>query len=138
MTPTRLNQYSARNRNAAAIPFVLCRSVKADADRFARNVAPIIREIQSTGVASHRGIARSLNARGVATARGGQWTAVQVSSILRHKGDFARQLHSSSNGGSLEQGRIDGLLAPPPLDAAMPLGVAALLDVDGVDTLGDP
>jgi hypothetical protein len=51
---------------------------------------------------------------------------------------FARQLHSSSNGGSLEQGRIDGLLAPPPLDAAMPLGVAALLDVDGVDTLGDP
>jgi hypothetical protein len=48
-------------------------SVKADADRFARNVAPIIREIKSTGVASHRGIARSLNARGVATARGGQW-----------------------------------------------------------------
>jgi hypothetical protein len=43
----------------------------------------IIREIQSTGVASHRGIARSLNARGVATARGGAWTAVQVSSILR-------------------------------------------------------
>jgi hypothetical protein len=50
-------------------------SVKADADRFAKNVAPIIREIQSTGVASHRGIARSLNARGVATARGGAWTA---------------------------------------------------------------
>jgi DNA invertase Pin-like site-specific DNA recombinase len=58
-------------------------SVKADADRFAKNVAPIIREIQSSGVASHRGIARSLNARGVATARGGQWTAVQVGSILR-------------------------------------------------------
>jgi hypothetical protein len=58
-------------------------SVQADADRFAKNVAPIIREIQSTGVASHRGIARSLNARGVTTARGGVWTAVQVSSILR-------------------------------------------------------
>jgi DNA invertase Pin-like site-specific DNA recombinase len=58
-------------------------NLKADADRFARNVAPIIREIQSTGVASHRGIARSLNARGVATARGGAWTAVQVGSILR-------------------------------------------------------
>ena len=28
-------------------------------------------------MASHRGIARSLNARGVATARGGEWTAVQ-------------------------------------------------------------
>ena len=58
-------------------------NLKADADRFARNVAPIIREIKSTGVASHRGIARSLNARGVATARGGAWTAVQVGSILR-------------------------------------------------------
>jgi len=59
------------------------RVLKADADRFAKNVAPMIREIQSIGVASHRGIARSLNARGVATARGGQWTAVQVGSILR-------------------------------------------------------
>ena len=58
-------------------------SVRADADRFAKNVAPIIHEIQSSGVASHRAIARSLNARGVATARGGQWTAVQVGSILR-------------------------------------------------------
>ena len=61
-------------------------SVKADADRFAKNVAPIIREIQSTGVASHRGIARSLNSRGIATARGGDWTAVQVGSILRRVG----------------------------------------------------
>jgi hypothetical protein len=58
-------------------------SVKADADRFAKNVAPIIREIQSRGVASHRGIARALNARGVATARGGAWTAVQVGAIVR-------------------------------------------------------
>jgi DNA invertase Pin-like site-specific DNA recombinase len=63
-------------------------SVKADADRFAENVAPIIREIQSSGIASHRAIARSLNARGVATARGGQWTAVQVGSILRRVGDI--------------------------------------------------
>jgi len=58
-------------------------SVKADADRFAKNVAPIIREIQSSGVTSHRGVARALNSRGIATARGGEWTAVQVGSILR-------------------------------------------------------
>jgi len=58
-------------------------SVKADADRFARNVAPIIREIKSSGVDSHRGIARALNARGVATARGGKWEATQVGAILR-------------------------------------------------------
>jgi DNA invertase Pin-like site-specific DNA recombinase len=58
-------------------------SVKAEADRFAANVAPIIREIQSTGASSHRAVARALNARGVATARGGTWTAVQVGSIVR-------------------------------------------------------
>jgi DNA invertase Pin-like site-specific DNA recombinase len=62
-------------------------TLKADAERFARNVAPIIREIQASGVASHRGIARALNARGIATARGGVWTAVQVGSILRRVGD---------------------------------------------------
>jgi len=58
-------------------------TLKADADRFAENVAPVIREIQASGIASNRGIARALNARGVATARGGEWTAVQVGSILR-------------------------------------------------------
>ena len=61
-------------------------SVKADADRFAKNVAPVIREIEASGVSSHRGIARALNARGVATARGGKWEAVQVGSILRRAG----------------------------------------------------
>jgi hypothetical protein len=45
-------------------------SVKADADRLAK----IIREIQSSGVASHRGITRALNTRGIVTARGGVWT----------------------------------------------------------------
>src|SRR3974390_2948412 len=64
-------------------------SVKADADRFAKNVAPIIREIQSTGVASHRAIARALNTRGIATVRGGEWTAVQIGSILRRVDHFA-------------------------------------------------
>jgi hypothetical protein len=35
------------------------------------------------GIASNRGIARALNARGVPTARGGKWTAVQVGAILQ-------------------------------------------------------
>ena len=66
-------------------------STKAEADRFASNVAPIIHEIQSSGVSSHRGIARALNARGVATARGGQWTAVQVGAILQRVSYFPAQ-----------------------------------------------
>jgi DNA invertase Pin-like site-specific DNA recombinase len=71
------------NPNLDAVRGRAVASTKAEAKRFAENVAPIIREIMSSGVTSHRGIARSLNARGVATARGGEWTAVQVGSILR-------------------------------------------------------
>jgi len=55
----------------------------AAADAFAANVRPIIREIQASGVQSFRGIARALTARGIKTARGGTWTPVQVSDILR-------------------------------------------------------
>ena len=45
------------------------------------------------------------------------------------------QLHSSLNGGSLEQGGIDGLMAPePPLDADTPPDAAPPLD----DTPRDP
>jgi hypothetical protein len=52
-----------------------------------RNVLPVIREIQASGVKSLRGVARALAARGIATARGGAWTPVQVSAILHRVGD---------------------------------------------------
>ena len=60
----------------------------AQADVFAENVVPIIREIRATG-ASLRQTAQALNVRGIATARGGTWTAVQVTDILRRM-DAAR------------------------------------------------
>ena len=50
--------------------------------RFAANVVPIIREVQAGGHTSHNAIAGQLNARKVATARGGRWTHVQVRLIL--------------------------------------------------------
>jgi DNA invertase Pin-like site-specific DNA recombinase len=53
------------------------------ADRYAANVQPIIEQIRASGITSLRGIAAALTARDVATARGGEWTAVQVSSIER-------------------------------------------------------
>ena len=46
-------------------------------------VRPIIKEIQASGVRSMRGIARALTARGVKTARGGDWSDAQVAAILR-------------------------------------------------------
>ncbi|ADV13014.1 recombinase family protein [Mesorhizobium ciceri] len=54
----------------------------AQADAFAANILPIIRDIQASGVKSLRQIAVALNARGIGTARGGTWTAVQVTDII--------------------------------------------------------
>jgi DNA invertase Pin-like site-specific DNA recombinase len=59
---------------------------RAAAHSFAHNVLPIVQQIQASGVTSLRGIARALNARGVATARGGAWEARTVSNLLR-RGD---------------------------------------------------
>jgi DNA invertase Pin-like site-specific DNA recombinase len=57
-------------------------AVRAEADRYAANVLPVIREAQKAGATTLRDIAKALNARGVATARGGQWHAKSVSNIL--------------------------------------------------------
>jgi DNA invertase Pin-like site-specific DNA recombinase len=56
---------------------------RANAERFAANVIPIIREIQASGVSTLRGVARALNARGVPSARGVPWSPVAVSNILK-------------------------------------------------------
>ncbi len=55
---------------------------KRKADRFALNVRPIIREIQSTGATTLQKVADALNARGIPTARGGNWYPGTVRSAL--------------------------------------------------------
>lgn len=57
-------------------------AVKSEADRFAANVLPIIREAQKAGASTLRQLADALNARGIPTARGGQWYAQSVANIL--------------------------------------------------------
>jgi hypothetical protein len=57
-------------------------AVKSEADRYAANVLPIIREAQKAGARTLREIAEALNARGIATARGGQWYAQSVANVL--------------------------------------------------------
>ena len=57
--------------------------VAEDALRFAENVLPIIDRIRASGITSMRGIAGVLDARGVRTARGGKWKAMQVGTIVR-------------------------------------------------------
>jgi DNA invertase Pin-like site-specific DNA recombinase len=60
---------------------------RANADQHASNVLPIIREIQKSGVTSLRDIAQALNARGIQTARGGQWHATTVKNVLDRVAD---------------------------------------------------
>jgi hypothetical protein len=43
----------------------------------------IIEKIKASGATSLHAIAKALNARGVATARGGVWTPMQVNGVLR-------------------------------------------------------
>ena len=57
-------------------------SSKAEADQFAANVLPVIREIQAAGAKSANAIASALNKRGIPTARGREWTHVQVAAVL--------------------------------------------------------
>ena len=49
---------------------------------FARNVLPVVREIQQAGTTDMRGIAKALNARGVRTPRGGVWHQSSVRNLL--------------------------------------------------------
>jgi DNA invertase Pin-like site-specific DNA recombinase len=57
-------------------------TIGAAADSHAANVLPIIREIRKAGATTLREIAEALNARGVQTARGGQWHAMTVRNVL--------------------------------------------------------
>ncbi|WP_426616136.1 recombinase family protein [Bradyrhizobium sp. McL0616] len=57
-------------------------AVQSEANRYAANVLPIIREAQKAGASTLRQIADALNARGIPTARGGQWYAQSVANIL--------------------------------------------------------
>ncbi|MBY8978378.1 hypothetical protein KHP62_21420 [Rhodobacteraceae bacterium NNCM2] len=57
----------------------------AEADRFAGNVLPLIDAIRATGITSLAGIARALDARGIAIARGGCWHVSTVRNVLRRE-----------------------------------------------------
>ena len=52
------------------------------ADAFAANVLPVVRQLQAAGITTARAIAEALNARGVRTARGGEWHNSTVRNLL--------------------------------------------------------
>jgi DNA invertase Pin-like site-specific DNA recombinase len=55
---------------------------KANADAFAANVLPVIQSLQASGLKSLAAIAEALNARGIRTARGGDWHASTVRNVI--------------------------------------------------------
>jgi hypothetical protein len=57
-------------------------AIRAEADQRAQNVRPVIDAIRAAGVVKVRDIAAALNARGIATARGGRWHPSTVQNIL--------------------------------------------------------
>jgi hypothetical protein len=68
-------QIAAARRQAAAV-------LTSQALEHAQTVEPYIREAREAGLGSFRRIADHLAARGVPTARGGAWSAKQVSNIV--------------------------------------------------------
>lgn len=70
----RTNLAEAQAKGAAVI--------KRDADAFAANVLPVIKQVKASGVTTLHGIAAALNERGVKTARGGTWAAATVRNVI--------------------------------------------------------
>jgi DNA invertase Pin-like site-specific DNA recombinase len=57
-----------------------------NAKLFAANVLPIINDIRKAGILTMDGIASALNARGVQSARGGQWYGTTVKNVFAYQG----------------------------------------------------
>lgn len=70
--PTNLAEAAAKGAAAG----------RAAADAFAANVLPVVRDLQAAGITTTRAIAAVLNARGVRTARGGDWHGSTVGNLL--------------------------------------------------------
>lgn len=61
--------------------------LREKADRFASNILPVIRDLQSQGITSYKALARSLNARGIPTSNKRQWHDTTVRNLLRRAGE---------------------------------------------------
>jgi DNA invertase Pin-like site-specific DNA recombinase len=57
-------------------------AIARNADRHARDLAPVVKDIRADGATSLRGIADELNNRGMLTRRGGRWHVSTVMNLL--------------------------------------------------------
>jgi DNA invertase Pin-like site-specific DNA recombinase len=75
------NNNIARYASVGSKAGALRRSAKAE--KRAADLLPSIRQYQAEGAVTLRQIARRLNKEGIQTARGGEWSAVQVQRVMR-------------------------------------------------------
>ncbi len=82
------------NRSNASHAAAIGRAVQInEADRFAANLMPIVRAIQASGPTSLAAIAAALSARGIRSARGGQWHVSTVRNLIdRASNQWQRKL----------------------------------------------
>jgi DNA invertase Pin-like site-specific DNA recombinase len=64
----------------------LAPAYRAEAVERAQALAPVVAEVRAGGASSLRAIAAGLNARGVVTAQGKPWSAMQVKRVLERVG----------------------------------------------------
>jgi hypothetical protein len=57
-------------------------AVRANAERFAADFAPVVADISTAGHLSLRAIAAKLNARGMMTRRSGRWSVENVGNLV--------------------------------------------------------
>lgn len=69
---------------------------RANADRFAAEMLPMIEGIRAAGISTLGGIADALNKRGVPTARAGRWHAMTVRNLIARKLLIARNSRASA------------------------------------------
>ncbi|MDR7040437.1 DNA invertase Pin-like site-specific DNA recombinase [Methylobacterium sp. BE186] len=90
-TKAALAQAKARGRVLGGYRGVTVTEAAREAGRIAQtarakakasDLAPMIAELRAAGVTSHSAMASALNSRGIPTARGGTWSAVQVQRAL--------------------------------------------------------
>jgi DNA invertase Pin-like site-specific DNA recombinase len=61
-------------------------AITQDAQDRAKRLAGVLDDLRSQGITSANGMAQALNQQGIATARGGQWTARSVLNVLKRLG----------------------------------------------------
>jgi hypothetical protein len=93
-----------------------------NAQRFAETVSPIVQAIQRSGVTSLRGIATTLNNRGVRTARGGRWQVSNVRNLIAKRSVDSRNRALIDGNNSATSVRTLNFRPPRCIDRVTPGG----------------